>query len=238
MKQEEIENMTRLFDGAWAEDIVAYVMGTYGDRMLLASSISIEDQVLTHMMLSRSPSARIMTLDTGRLPQETYDAMQATMEKYGMRFEVYAPAADDLERFLREHGPNCFYQSVELRKQCCTIRKVLPLSRALTTVEAWITGLRQEQSPETRGRLAPVEWDEAHGILKVNPLSRWTTDDVWRYIKKNAIPYSLLFDRGHTSIGCAPCTRAVTPGEGIRAGRWWWENPEHKECGLHLRSDI
>jgi phosphoadenosine phosphosulfate reductase len=204
-----------------------------GDDFVLASSLGAEDQVLTHMVLMINPKARIFVLDTGRLHQETYDVMAMTMAKYKMTYEVYFPETEDLETLIREKGPNSFYESVDNRKECCRIRKVEPLGRALKGVQAWVTGQRREQSM-TRTMLEEIEWDAAHHCLKLNPLAEWTTEDVWAYIEKHDIPVNYLHKKGFPSIGCAPCTRAVKPGEDQRAGRWWWENPDGKECGLHV----
>ena len=179
------------------------------------------------------PGIRILTLDTGRLNEETYEVMDAVRCKYGVTIESYFPNAHDVEDLERTKGFYSFRESVENRKECCGIRKVEPLRRALKGLDAWITGLRRAQSV-TRTDLQKIELDEAHpGLYKINPLADWSEKDVWGYIKKNEVPYNRLHDAGYPSIGCAPCTRAVKPGEDIRAGRWWWENPEHKECGIH-----
>ncbi len=224
------------------EEYIRYFLLTYGantasgrakDRIALASSLSAEDQVLTHMVLSINPAARIFILDTGRLPVETYDLIEATMQRYGMHYEILFPEAADVEEMTSRHGPNSFYQSIEQRKACCFVRKVKPLRRVLSTLDVWITGLRKEQAL-TRGDLEIIQWDEANGLVKLNPLADWTHQQVWDYIHRNSLPYNKLHDQGYPSIGCAPCTRAVKAGEDIRAGRWWWETPEQKECGLHL----
>ena len=204
-----------------------------GDRVALASSLGAEDQVLTDMILSIKPDARIFVLDTGRLHPETYDLMAATIKKYHMCYEVFFPDARDVEEMESECGPNLFYESTENRKRCCNVRKVKPLRRVLSTLDAWITGLRREQAV-TRGSVEKVEWDEGNGLIKISPLADWSEKDVWEYIKAHAIPYNKLHDEGYPSIGCAPCTRAIKPGEDLRAGRWWWETPEQKECGLHV----
>jgi phosphoadenosine phosphosulfate reductase len=176
---------------------------------------------------------RVFTLDTGRLNDETYEVMDATRFKYpDVPIEVMFPERDRVEALVREKGFYSFRESIENRKECCAVRKVQPLKRALADVRAWMTGLRRDQSV-TRTEMQTVEWDEGNGIVKVNPLIEWTNDEVWAYIKQNKVPYNKLHDQGFPSIGCAPCTRAIKPGEDIRAGRWWWENPEYKECGLH-----
>ncbi len=204
------------------------------DRLVLASSLSVEDQVLTHLVCAAHARPRIFTLDTGRLFPETYETMERTMQRYGFRYEVFAPDTRELEEMVRAHGPNLFYRSVELRKLCCAVRKIHPLRRVLATADAWLCGLRREQSV-TRRSVEKVEWDETFGLCKINPLMDWTEPQVWEFIRRNQIPYNALHDCQYPSIGCAPCTRAVRPDEDIRAGRWWWENPEHKECGLHIK---
>jgi len=219
-----------------AEKIIAEALKKYGNgRIILASSFSIEDQVLTHMLLKLEPAGRIFTLDTGRHFQETYDVQQRTQEQLNCEFEVYSPDANNLSALLQTNGPNCFYKSIEQRKMCCAVRKVEPLKKVLSTVDAWICGLRQEQSI-TRTLIEPMEWDEAFGIYKINPLWNWREEQVWDYIKKHNIPFNVLQKQGFRSVGCAPCTRPVKEGEDLRAGRWWWEDPEQKECGLHRAS--
>ena len=224
-----------------AEDILKYFLFIYSktndaeskDRIALASSLGAEDQVLTHMVLSIKPDARIFVLDTGRFHSETYELMTETMKKYNMRYEVLFPERTDIEQLESEHGPNLFYESVENRKKCCESRKVKPLKRILSTLDVWITGLRRDQAV-TRGTIGKVEWDRDNALIKLNPLAHWSEEDVWDYIRKHDIPHNKLHDQGFPSIGCAPCTRAIKVGEDIRAGRWWWETPEQKECGLHL----
>ncbi len=201
-------------------------------KIVLASSFSIEDQVLTYLFQEINKSARIFTLDTGRLFNETYDVMQYTQNKYDIHYEVGFPDNNEIEKLISEKGPNFFKDSVEDRKECCRIRKLKPLGRLLKTANCWICGLRKDQSV-TRTELNKVEWDEQWGIYKLNPLADWSEKDVWDFIEKNKVPYNPLQKEGYLSIGCACCTRAVESGEDIRAGRWWWENPEHKECGLH-----
>lgn len=201
-------------------------------RIALASSFGAEDQVLTDMLSRVAPQARVFTLDTGRLFQETYDTMQASTARYGIRYEAYAPEANDIADLVATDGPNLFYKSIEKRKQCCEIRKLRPLRKVLSTVDAWICGLRREQAI-TRTGVELVSWDTEFGIYKICPLFDWSEEQVWNYIRARNVPYNALHERGFRSIGCAPCTRAVQPGEDVRAGRWWWESPEHKECGLH-----
>lgn len=200
----------------------------------LANSFSVEDMVLMDMICRHELSIGIFSLDTGRLPEQTYALMDEAQRRYQRMIEVYFPDPDDVEQYVREEGSNAFYRSVALRKACCAIRKVGPLRRALAGRSAWLTGLRREQAP-TRERQPLREWDEGNGLEKFNPLVDWSHDDVWGYVRVFEVPYNALHDHGYPSIGCAPCTRAITVGEDIRAGRWWWENPESKECGLHVR---
>ena len=214
------------------ETLLRTLVERYGRGLKLASSLGAEDQVLTHMLLQIDPRARIFVLDTGRLHQETYDLMARTMSRYDMRYEVLFPAAEAVQEMVAGDGPNLFYASVEGRQRCCAVRKVEPLGRALADAAAWVTGLRREQSPE-RGATPAVEWDTAHGAVKANPLAEWSEAQVWDYLRSHGVPYNVLHDQGFLSIGCAPCTRAVEPGEPARAGRWWWEQGTAKECGLH-----
>jgi len=200
----------------------------------LASSFGAEDMVLMDLIYKTAPEIEIFTLDTGRLPAETYQVMQQAKTHYNQQVKVYFPDADDVEKYITQQGPNAFYDSVELRKQCCAIRKVKPLKRALTGKKAWLTGMRRSQAV-TRNELPVSEWDDTFGLQKFSPLSDWSNADVWAYIKAFNVPYNKLHDQGVVSIGCAPCTRAITAGEDIRAGRWWWEDPESKECGLHVK---
>lgn len=215
--------------------LIRVALEYFGDTVLLASSLGAEDQVLTHMMLSEYKRARIFVLDTGRLPQESYNTMETTMQRYGMQYEVCVPPSAELQNMLSKKGPNSFYYSVENRKECCHIRKVVPLKAKLSTAKAWITGLRRDQS-ENRSDIAHVTWDDSYDMVKFNPLAFWSADQVWEYIREHSIPYNVLHDRGYPSIGCAPCTRAVKPGESIRSGRWWWEDSQNNECGLHVKN--
>lgn len=198
-----------------------------------ANSLGAEDMVLTDLIAKYQPDIEMFSLDTGRLPQETYDLMQAVRARYGAPLKVYFPAAQRVEAYIEKNGVNGFYDSVENRKACCYIRKVEPLKRALLGKKAWITGMRRDQAV-TRGSLELSAFDADQGMQKFNPLLDWTNAEVWEYIKQHDVPYNKLHDRFYPSIGCAPCTRSVTPGEDIRSGRWWWENPENKECGLHI----
>ncbi len=225
---EEIEH-------AEAEDVLKWALDKFAGKVALASSFGAEDMVLTDMLIKINPKARIFTLDTGRLPQETYDLMEKTIDKYHVKLEYQCPDREALEKMIDEGGPNLFYKGINERKLCCKIRKIDPLNRALSSLFAWICGLRREQSV-TRVELKKVEIDDAHGgIFKINPLADWTEKQVWDYIKANDVPYNALHDKNYPSIGCGPCTRAIKTGEDVRAGRWWWESPELKECGLHCK---
>ena len=216
------------------EDVLRWALKTFGSRIALASSFGAEDVALIDMMVHIDPKARIFTLDTGRLNQETYDVMDKIREKYKIQIEVFFPNTDAVEQMVRERGLNLFYHSIENRKLCCGVRKVEPLGRALASVDAWITGLRRDQVV-TRASVKKVDIDQTqHGIVKVNPLADWSWEQIIAYVKQHQVPYNVLHDQGYPSIGCAPCTRAVKPGEDFRAGRWWWERPEQKECGLHV----
>ncbi len=222
--------------GYSAEQLLKHLLGQFADKIALATSFGAEDQVLTDMLCRISSTAKIFTLDTGRLPQETYELMQATREKYGIQIDILFPDYIKVEEMVNKYGPNLFYNSIEWRKLCCQVRKIEPLKRKLSGLQAWICGLRAEQSL-TRTALQRIEYDENFGIIKVSPLADWTTEKVWDYIRKNNVPYNKLHSKGYPSIGCAPCTRAIKDGQDLRAGRWWWEEPEHKECGLHLHKE-
>jgi len=227
------EQLAEQTKGCSAEELLRIINEQFGDRAALATSFGAEDQVLTDMLCKMNNQPSIFTLDTGRLPEETYEIMQATQEEYGIQIDTVFPDHNEIEEMVDRFGPNLFHASVEARKLCCRVRKIEPLKRKLRGLAAWICGLRAEQSV-TRADLKIIEFDENFGLIKVSPLADWTTEQVWDYIRENEVPYNKLHDRGYPSIGCAPCTRAVREGEDIRAGRWWWEKPEHKECGLHL----
>ncbi len=224
---QELQNLS-------AEDIIKYFLKEYKQDAALSSSLGAEDQVLTDMILKVDKDANIFTLDTGRLHPETYDVMDATNLKYGVKLNVFFPLNEKVEELYQKQGINGHFESIQNRKNCCNIRKMEPLRRALKPLKVWITGLRAAQSV-TRTSMSVVEYDENFEVIKVNPLINWSEEDVWNYIKQNNVPYNKLHDKGFPSIGCAPCTRAIKDGEDIRAGRWWWENPEHKECGLHAK---
>jgi len=218
-----------------ARQITEWAINKFGiERIVLASSFSAEDQVLTHMLVSENPKARIFTLDTGRHFQETYDVWQKTTDHFKISYEVAFPDSKEVAHLTYKHGLNLFYNDVESRKECCTVRKTRPLQKILSTVDAWIVGLRSEQSV-TRTGLSPIEWDGANKIYRISPLCNWKESEVFAYAREKALPMSVLYEKGFRSIGCAPCTRPIGPEDDVRAGRWWWEDPEHKECGLHNR---
>jgi len=231
----ELEQLKREITDKGLKEILRWVLEKFGpEKVVLASSFSLEDQVITHALVKINPKARIFTLDTGRLFQETYEVMQKTMDRYRIHYEVLFPATKEVEALVSETGPNSMYNSLSLRLKCCEIRKVKPLRRILATADAWICGLRREQGI-TRQEVEVIDWDKQFNIYKISPLAAWSEEELWRYIKDNAVPYNTLYDKGFRSIGCAPCTRPTKPEEDLRAGRWWWENPEHRECGLHKR---
>lgn len=229
-----IRDLNECFRDASAQEVVGYFLKAYQGRIALSSSLSIEDQTLTDIIVAQDKNTRIFTLDTGRLFPETYQLIEKTNMTYGIKIEVFFPDYHEVQRMVREEGINLFYNSVESRHRCCQIRKLEPLKRAFQGLDVWICGLRREQSI-TRQDMQVVEWDEMHQLIKVNPLISWTEQQVWDYIKMHSVPYNKLHDRGYPSIGCEPCTRAVQPGEDVRSGRWWWESPDHRECGLHQR---
>lgn len=212
------------------------VLAEFGDQhqVCFANSMGAEDMVLTDIILRAGLPIEIFTLDTGRLPAETYDLIAEVEKVYLTRLKVLFPRLEAVESYVRTHGINAFYESVDLRKACCHMRKVEPLQRALEGKKAWITGMRTEQSA-TRAELPVRQYDESNGLEKFNPLSDWTEKEIWAYIRLHGVPYNRLHDRFYPSIGCAPCTRSVATGEDIRAGRWWWEAPDSKECGLHVK---
>jgi phosphoadenosine phosphosulfate reductase len=215
------------------EETLAFLANEYKDKVVFSTSFGQEDQVITALIAKNDLPITIFTLDTGRLFQETYDVFHRTIKKYNLGIQTYFPEANDVENLLNTKGPNSFYESVENRKECCFIRKVAPLTKALKGNEIWITGLRAEQS-ENRNDLALFEYDAHFDIIKFNPLLKWTLADVQKYIDANNVPQNALHKKGFVSIGCAPCTRAIAEGEDIRAGRWSWES-SHKECGLHQK---
>lgn len=229
-----IDELNKKFSDAPAEEVVGYFLGQYKRRIALSSSLSIEDQVLTDMVVKADREARIFTLDTGRLFPETYQLIDRTNMHYDIKIEVYFPQSEAVQEMVKDEGINLFYNSIPSRHRCCQVRKLEPLSRAFHDLDVWICGLRRDQSV-TRKDMQLVEWDDIHNMIKVNPLINWSEDDVWKYVKAHAVPYNKLYTKGFASIGCEPCTRAIKEGEDVRAGRWWWESPEHRECGLHQK---
>jgi len=232
--KERIDDLNAKFQEATVGEVLSWFLKEFKGKIALSSSLGAEDQVLTQMVTGIDKEATVFTLDTGRLFPETYDLIHRTNSKYGIKVKVYFPEASRVEEMVGEKGINLFYESIENRKLCCHIRKIEPLKRAFKELDVWICGLRREQSV-TRQNIKLVEWDEANGLIKLNPLIDWTEKDVWDYINENKVPYNPLHDKGFPSIGCQPCTRAIMEGEDVRAGRWWWENPDTKECGLHKR---
>jgi len=215
-----------------ATDLLAWAAETFRGQIAFASSMGAEDQVLTQMIAAAELDIPIFTIDTGRLFPEVYDLIASTEAKYGLRIEVFYPDSKELEAIVRENGIDLYYKSIALRQSCCEVRKIHPLQRALRGKTAWICGLRKTQAV-TRGAVRNIEWDKANQLVKINPLCDWAAEDIWQFIKANNIACNPLHDKGFPSIGCACCTRAVTAGEDIRKGRWWWEEPNKKECGLH-----
>ncbi|TLU82430.1 MAG: phosphoadenylyl-sulfate reductase [Chlorobium sp.] len=235
MSRERARVLSGELSGKAPEEILRWAAAFFEpEACAFATSFGAEDQVITDLLEKEKLQIPLFTLDTGRLPQETYDLLDATRQRYGIQIEVLFPEAPEVQTMQTRYGANLFYQSIELRRECCRIRKVQPLSRKLSTLKGWICGLRREQSV-TRTAIDPVEWDESFGLYKINPLAEMTETTLWEYILKHNVPVNALHDKGYPSIGCAPCTRAIKPGEDIRAGRWWWEIPEHKECGLHRK---
>ena len=232
--KERIDDLNAKFQEATVGEVLSWFLKEFKGKIALSSSLGAEDQVLTQMVTGIDKEATVFTLDTGRLFPETYDLIHRTNSKYGIKVKVYFPEASRVEEMVGIKGINLFYESIENRKLCCHIRKIEPLKRAFKELDVWICGLRREQSV-TRQNIKLVEWDEANGLIKLNPLIDWTEKDVWDYINENKVPYNPLHDKGFPSIGCQPCTRAIMEGEDVRAGRWWWENPDTKECGLHKR---
>jgi phosphoadenosine phosphosulfate reductase len=226
------DNLNEQWSGLSAEEILEKALDLFGNKISFATSLGAEDQVITFMLSKTAKPVSIFTLDTGRVFPETYDLLHRTVNRYGIPIKSFYPETTQVEEMVNTKGINLFYESIENRKLCCNVRKIIPLRRALKGMDAWITGLRREQSI-TRTELKVVEWDAGNGLIKINPLLEWNEKQVWDFIKANNIPYNKLHDQGFPSIGCQPCTRAIEKGEDLRAGRWWWELPDSKECGLH-----
>lgn len=234
MNEKDIQQLNNTFKGKSPEEVIAFAAEKFGTKIALSTSLGAEDQALTHMLVNVNKNIRIFTLDTGRLFPETYDLLSRTSKKYKKEIEIFFPEKDNVQKMVNSKGINLFYDSIENRKSCCYIRKIEPLQRAFSGLDAWICGLRAQQAV-TRSDAQVFEWDQVNNIIKINPLVNWTEEQLWDYIKTNKIPYNKLHDKGFPSIGCQPCTRAIMEGEDVRAGRWWWEQPDTKECGLHKR---
>ena len=221
-------------EGWTPRQVLAWAAETFGDRVAMSISFQADGMVILDMAQQMGLGLRVMTVDTGRLPEQTYDLIDRVRDRYGIEIEVYHPDQDELADLTTSFGMNPFYESVSLRMLCCEVRKVNPINKALSGLDAWITGVRRGHSASRMGA-GKIEIDWQHGgIVKINPVADWTEDDVWAYVNDNDVPYNRLYDMGYTSIGCAPCTRPVSAGEDARAGRWWWERGVAKECGIHM----
>jgi phosphoadenosine phosphosulfate reductase len=230
--KENIHTLEKLIAGKTEAEALKALAEALPGKVVFSTSLGYEDQVITHLIFSQKLPLTIFTLDTGRLFNETYSVLESTLKRYEQHIQVYFPKHEAIEKLLTQKGPYSFYESVENRKECCFIRKVEPLKRALAGHEVWVTGIRAEQS-DGRKDMPQLEWDEANQIIKYHPLLNWSLDQVKETIAKHNIPYNPLHDKGFVSIGCQPCTRAIKAGEDFRAGRWWWEQNDKKECGLH-----
>lgn len=233
MEKSQIEQLNKKVEGLNPVEVIKYFVSEFSP-VALSSSLGLEDQVLTHIVAKNEIKADVFTLDTGRLFYETYDLIDKTEKRYKIKIKTYFPSPSEVEKMVYEKGINLFYESIENRKLCCNVRKIQPLRRALSNYKVWICGLRKEQSV-TRENIQTVEWDELNGLLKINPIINWTEQDVWNFVNENNVPYNVLHKKNYPSIGCQPCTRAIVEGEDVRAGRWSWENPDTKECGLHKK---
>lgn len=231
MQKEELRNQLK---GLPVEDQLRKLTTIFPGKILFTTSLGIEDQVITYKIFRNNLDIKVATLDTGRLFPQTYDVLSTTIIRYNKNIDVYFPEFQAVEKMVTEKGPLSFYKSVVNRKECCSIRKVVPLNRALTGMECWISGIRAEQS-DNRNQMDWLEYDENKNIFKFYPLFSWSFDDVKLFVKENNVPYNSLHDKGYVSIGCEPCTRAIKPGEDFRSGRWWWENDGPKECGCHIK---
>lgn len=232
INEETVARLQYELKGLDAERALIKLAEIVGDGLVFSTSFGWEDQVITHMIFENNLPIRVFTLDTGRMFSETYYVWARTLERYGKQIETFYPQAESVQALVTQKGPSSFYESVENRKECCSIRKIEPLNRALKGRQCWITGIRAEQSPN-RQDMQDAEWDASHGLVKFHPLFSWTLQQVKAYVRTHHIPYNPLHDKGFPSIGCQPCTRAVAEGEDFRAGRWWWEDQSKKECGLH-----
>ncbi len=232
--QQKVEKLSLKFMDTPPQEVLSWFANEFSGKIAFSTSLGAEDQVITHLLAGMNSAVKIFTLDTGRLFQETYDLLDITQKKYSLPIEVYFPGTARVEEMVKTKGINLFYESIENRQLCCHIRKIEPLKRALEGMEVWITGMRKEQSV-TRSQAALVEWDPVYQIIKLNPLIHWTDHHLWQFVENWKIPVNELHLKGYPSIGCLPCTRAIQPGEDVRSGRWWWELPEFKECGLHKK---
>lgn len=229
-----INQIQQIIEGKSPEEALALLADLFPGEVVFSTSLGYEDQVITHQIFANNIKVEVFTLDTGRLFAETYSVWNSTLDRYKKTIKVYYPNTEVVQQLVSEKGPISFYDSAENRKECCYIRKVEPLKRALNGKKIWITGIRSEQS-DNRNEMSQLEWDDVNQIIKFHPILNWTFEEVKAFINKYNIPYNPLHDRGFVSIGCAPCTRAVKPGEDFRAGRWWWEDKSKKECGLHSK---
>ncbi len=233
LTEQEVIQLAHTYETRSPQDVLQWTLERFGSQAALCTSLQADGMAILDMAWRIDPTVRVFTIDTGRLPQETYVLLDQVREKYNIEIEVYFPDATQVESIVLRHGTNLFYHSVQSRLLCCEARKVLPLQRVLNTVDAWVTGLRRDQS-STRTAVGKIELDNDHGgLVKVNPLAGWTEEQVWDYIRTHNVPYHPFYDQGYTSIGCAPCTRPTAAGEDPRAGRWWWETGVAKECGMH-----
>lgn len=233
-RKEDIVGLNSKLEGKTAQEIISFFIDKMDDKITFGSSMGAEDQVITQMLSQNGKPFNIFTLDTARLFPEIYELIDLTNKRYSIQIKPFFPDFREVEEMVSEHGVNLFFDSIDNRHLCCQIRKLNPLKRALVGREAWFTGLRRAQSV-TRVDMQIVEWDDNSGMLKINPLIEWTEEDVWDYIEAHKIPYNPLHKKGYPSIGCQPCTREIMDGEDVRAGRWWWENPDTRECGLHQK---
>lgn len=233
MEKSITDSILKSIVGRNTEEALSLLSKNFPNKIIFSTSFGLEDQVITHIIFSKNIPIKIFTLDTGRLFPETYSVWSRTKEIYNKNISSYSPYTETIQNLVSEKGPNSFYESVENRQECCYIRKVEPLKRALKGNEIWVTGIRKEQSA-SRNNLSPVEWDENNHIIKYHPLFDWSFEEVKGFISKNHVPYNPLHDKGFPSIGCQPCTRAIKPGDDPRSGRWWWEDATKKECGLHI----
>ena len=232
--KQDTATLNSQLEGKSAQEIINFFLEQMADKITFGTSMGAEDQVITHMLSASGMPYKIFTLDTARLFPETYELIDRTNKRYKTQIDLFFPDYHEVEEMVAEHGINLFYDSIDKRHLCCQIRKLNPLKRALEGREAWFTGLRRSQSV-TRTDMQIVEWDDNAGKIKVNPLIEWSEEDVWNFIDEQKIPFNPLHKKGYPSIGCQPCTRAVMEGEDVRAGRWWWENPDDRECGLHKK---